>query len=227
MQGDTPVRKTVEEIIYTIKAHKGFTRDYEVADTLGVGRAALSNAKKRDSISFLDELVSFCDRERLTLDFIRRNLTIPGRRVRTVSAPAKIPPGQEERYVEVPVHSYTGSRPGDASGPEEIDTVVIPRDVCADGSIVIRVNGDSMEKLFMDGSSAVIDTRAREIVSGCVYAFRLPWEGSIVRECISEPRGLTLIPCNKNYPASSITWDDFDPGMVIGKVSCSVNNVFR
>lgn len=221
------MRKTVEEIIYMIKALKGFTRDYEVADTLGVGRAALSNAKKRDSISFLDELVTFCDRESLTLDFIRRNPTIPGRSVKTVSAPAKIPPGQEERYVEVPVYSYPASNPGNASAPEEIDTVVIPGDVYGVGSIVIRVSGDSMEKLFMDGSSAVIDTQMKEIVSGCVYAFRLPREGNIVRECISEPRSLSLIPYNKNYPASSINWNDFDPGMVIGKVTCSVNNVFR
>ena len=144
-----------------------------------------------------------------------------------MSAPAKIPSGQEERYAEVPVYSYSGAKPGNASAPEEIDTVVIPGEVYREGSIVIRVSGDSMEKLFMDGSSAVIDTHAREIVSGCVFAFRLPREGNIVRECISEPRSLTLIPYNKNYPASSIKWNDFDPGMVIGKVSCSVNNVFR
>jgi len=67
----TKLRKSVEEIIDTIKSLKGFTTDYEVADTLGLNRAALSSAKTRDSISFLDELVTFCDREKLTLDFIR------------------------------------------------------------------------------------------------------------------------------------------------------------
>jgi Peptidase S24-like len=190
-----------------------------VAGTLGVGRAALSNAKRRNSISFLDELVEFCDREKLSLDFIRRGPPVSKEGI--TSAPAVIPSGQDERYVAVSVYSCAGA------APEEIDTVVIPREVHGEGSIVIRVNGDSMEKLFMSGSSAVVDTNSREIISGCVYAVRVPREGCIIRECISEPGGLSLIPYNKNYPASSIKWDDFDPGIIIGKVSCSVINVFR
>ncbi len=216
------MRKSVERIIDTIKSLKGFTNDYEVADTLGLGRGALSSAKSRDSVSFLDELVTFCDRERLTLDFIRET-PVTGEGVKAVSAHSGYAAGGEKRYVEVSVLSYAGG----ASGPEEVDTVVIPRDVYAEGSIVIQVSGDSMEKLFMNGSSAVIDTNTKEIISGCLYAFRMPWEGSVVRECVSEPTGLSLIPYNKNYPVSSIKWGDFDPGMVIGKVSCSLINVFR
>ena len=220
------MRKSVEEIIDTIKSLKGFTTDYEVADTLGLNRAALSSAKTRDSISFLDELVTFCDREKLTLDFIRQDAFLPMDRVARVSAPAVMHLGEEEIYIEVPVLSYAGSAPG-APEPEEVDTVVIPRGVYRDRSIVIQVSGDSMEKLLMNGSSAVIDTNTKEIVTGCLYAFMVPWEGSIVRECVSEQTGLSLIPYNKNYPAASIKWDEFDPGMVIGKVSCSVINVFR
>ncbi|MEW6144503.1 MAG: S24 family peptidase [Thermodesulfobacteriota bacterium] len=219
------MRKSVEEIIDTIKSLKGFTNDYEVAETLGIARAALSGAKKRDSISFLDELVTFCGRENLTLDFIRRGTPVPGEGITRVPAPAGIPPGYEERYVEVPVMSYAGSAHG-APEPVEVDTVVVPRGVYGEGSVVIRVSGDSMEKLLMDGSKAVVDTGTKEIISGCIYAFVMPWEGSVVRECVSEPSGLSLIPCNRNYPASSIKWDEFDPAIVIGKVSCSVMNVF-
>jgi len=220
------MRKTVEEIIDTIKYLKQFTADYEVADSLGVGRGALSNAKRRDSISFIDELIMFCDRENLSLDFIRPDMPGAGKMLKRVSAPARIPEGQSERYVRVPVRSYPGSAPG-VRVHEEVDTVVIPRDVYGEGSIVVQVSGDSMEKLLMSGSSAVVDTGTKEIVSGCLYAFLMPWEGSVVRECVSEPKGLSLIPYNKNYPASSVRWDEFDPEMLIGKVSCSVVNVFR
>ncbi len=220
------MRKSVEEIIDTIKSLKGFTTDYEVADTLGLNRTALSSAKSRDSISFLDELVTFCDRENLTLDFIRQDASLPREGVARVSAPAVIPLGEEEKYIKVSVLSYAGSAPG-TRAPEEVDTVIIPRGVYGDGSIVIQVSGDSMEKLFMNGSIAVIDTNTKEIITGCLYAFMVPWEGSIVRECVSEQTGLSLIPYNRNYPAASIKWDEFDPGMVIGKVSCSVINVFR
>ena len=196
------MRKSVEEIIDTIKSLKGFTNDYEVADTLGLGRTALASAKIRDSISFLDELVTFCDRENLTLDFIRREAYVPAEGIARISAPVVLPPGVEEKYIEVSVLSFAGSAP-DSPAPEVVDTVVLPREVYGDGSIVIQVSGDSMEKLFMNGSSAVIDTNTKEIVTGCLYAFMVPWEGSIVRECVSEQSGLSLIPYNRNYPASS------------------------
>lgn len=84
-----------------------------------------------------------------------------------------------------------------------------------------------MEKLLMKGTNAVIDTSTKDIVSGNVYAFRIPQEGNIVRECHSEPSGLILRPYNKNYPTVQVKWEDFNPEMVIGKVSSSVINVFR
>lgn len=117
-------------------------------------------------------------------------------------------------------------RGGSVSAPVEIDTAIIPSAVYREGSVVICVKGDSMENLFMNGSNLVVDTHAKEIVSGCVYAIRLPRDGCIVKECISEPAGLSLIPCNKNYQASSIKWDDFDPDVIIGRVTCIVTNVF-
>ena len=220
------MRKTVEEIIDTIKNLKQFTTDYEVADLLGVGRSALSNAKRRDSISFIDELVMFCDSENLSLDFIRLDPPVLGNAIKRVAVPAGLPEGKRERYLEVPVLAYPGSAPGE-SVREEVDTIVIPREVYGEGSIVLQVSGDSMEKLLMNGSSVVVDTSAKDMISGCLYAFMIPWEGSVVRVCISEPAGLSLIPYNKNYPASLIGWDEFDPGTVLGKVSCSVVNVFR
>ena len=60
---------------------------------------------------------------------------------------------------------------------EPIGTVVIPRDIYKEGSIVIQVAGDSMEKLLMKGSNAVIDTNTKDIVSGSIYAFSIPHEG--------------------------------------------------
>lgn len=221
------MRKSVLEIINTIKVLKGFTKDYEVADSLGVGRGALSNAKKRDSISFLDKLVMFCDRENLSLDFIRRNPFVSTESVETVIAPGTIE-REDEKFIMVDVYRMSGADgPGDLSAEDPVDTVVVPREVYKEGSLVIRMNGDSMEKLLMDGSNAVIDTLTKDIVSGSIYAFKIPHEGNIVRECYSEPRGLSLRPYNKNYPSSQVEWEDFDPDMIIGKVSCSVINVFR
>lgn len=96
-----------------------------------------------------------------------------------------------------------------------------------DVNIVFRVAGDSMDKLLMKGANAVIDTNTKKLISGNVYAFRIPQVGNIVRNCYSDPKGLSLIPYNKNYPKAQVRWDDFDPDMIIGKVSCSVLNVFR
>ncbi len=221
------MRKSVEEIIETIKTMKGLTKDFEVAESLGVGKGALSNAKKRNSVSFFDELVLFCDRENLSLDFIRQSQLISSRSIRTVVAPTKITPEEEGELVQVGVYSIENVDNDNLSELEPIGTVVIPRDIYKEGSIVIQVAGDSMEKLLMKGSKAVIDTNTKDIVSGSVYAFSIPHEGNIVRECYSEPSGLRLRPYNKNYPTARVEWEEFNPEMIIGKVSCSVINMFR
>lgn len=101
------------------------------------------------------------------------------------------------------------------------------RDPGLRGRIVLEIKGDSMEKLIMDGTKVVVDTRDRTITSGAIYALDIPWEGSIIRECYSEPEGLLLRPHNRNYPEALLGWEEFDPEIVLGKVYCSILNVFR
>ena len=133
-----------------------------------------------------------------------------------------------DRYIEVSVFAVKGECDlMELANFEPMDTIVIPTELYQEGFIVIHNKGDSMEKLIMDGSKVVIDTTSRIIVSGSIYALRIPWEGCILRECHSEPHGLLLRPHNRNYPLSTLNWDEFDPDMVIGKVYCSVMNVFR
>lgn len=93
--------------------------------------------------------------------------------------------------------------------------------------IVFKIKGDSMEKLIMDGSKVIIDTSDREIVSGGIYALNIPWEGTVVRECYIEPGGVVLMTYNKNYPEVVLSWEEFEPEIIIGKVFCSILNVFR
>ena len=221
------MRKTVTEIINIIKNMKNLSNDYEVADSIGVSRGALANAKRRNSMSFFDELVHFCERENLSLDFIRQPSSSPKGMLRTIIAPGEFTPEHNTDLVEVSVYSIENADKLDFTDIDPVGTVVIPRELFKDDNIVIRVAGDSMEKLLMKGANAVIDTNTKELISGNVYAFRIPHEGNIVRQCYSEPKGLSLIPYNKNYPKAQVGWDDFDPDMIIGKVSCSVLNVFR
>jgi SOS-response transcriptional repressor LexA len=105
--------------------------------------------------------------------------------------------------------------------------IEIPKELFDDGFIVIRQKGDSMEKLIMDGASVVVDISSREIVSGSIYALSIPGEGCILRECHAVSEGLLLRPYNRNYPASVLGWGEFAPEMVVGRVFCSVINVFR
>lgn len=221
------MRKTVTEIINTIKTMKNLNNDYDVADTIGVSRGALANAKKRNSISFLDELVTFCDKESLSLDFIRFTPPSKIRQIRTVLTPGKYNPEENSELVMANVYSIENADRLDFSDIDPVGSVVMPRELLSDHGIVIRVAGDSMEKLLMKGANAVIDTNEKDIVSGSIYAFKIPHEGNIVRECYSEPKGLSLRPYNKNYPTAQVQWEDFNPEMIIGKLSCSVINVFR
>lgn len=221
------MRKSVTEIIDTIKTMKNLNNDYEVADTIGVTKGALYNAKKRNSISFLDELVNFCDKENLSLDFIRLTPPSSTRQIRTVVAPGNYNSEEKSEFIVANVYSIENADQVDFSDIDPVGSVVIPKDLLSNGGIIIRVAGDSMEKLLMKGANAVIDTNQTDIVSGSIYAFKIPHEGNVVRECYSEPRGLSLRPYNKNYPTAQVKWEDFNPEMIIGKVSCSVINVFR
>ena len=96
-----------------------------------------------------------------------------------------------------------------------------------EGLIVMLCKGDSMEKLIMNGSKIVVDTNENAIVSGSIYVLSVPWEGFILRECYAEADRLVLRAYNKNYPDITLSWDEYDPEMVVGKVYCSVINVFR
>ena len=221
------MRKTVTEIINTIKKMKKLDNDYEVADSLGIGRGALANAKRRNSVSFLDELVLFCDKENISLDFLRHSKPKEPGSIRTVITSGSYTPGEDPEQIEVSVYSIENADKLDIADTDPVGTVVIPRELFKDDNIVVRVAGDSMEKLLMKGANAVIDTQIKEIISGNIYAFKVPHEGNIVRECYSQPKGLSLIPYNKNYPTAQVHWEDFNPDMIIGKVSCSVINVFR
>ena len=222
------MRKTVEEIIETIKSIKGFTKDYEVADLLGIGRGALSNAKQRNSFPFFDEITELCDRDNLSLDILRRDPFQSSNSIHLLPGPT----GKEEqtygKFIKLDVYTLSaGGSAKELSKSEPVDTAVIPKELYTPDSIAVKMNGDSMEKLLMHGSTAIIDTSIRDIVSGSLYAIKIPHEGNTVRECYSEPQGLSLVPYNKNYPASKVLWEDFDPKMIIGKVSCSVFNKFR
>ena len=109
---------------------------------------------------------------------------------------------------------------------ERFDYDKLPSEEGVGDLMVVSCKGDSMEKLIMDGSRVVVDTSQRLIVSGSIYVLRVPWEGYIIRECYAEPERLVLRPYNKNYPVVRVGWEDFDPDIVVGKVYCSVINVF-
>jgi len=222
------MRKTVEEIIETIKAIKGFTKDYQVAEALGVGRGALSNAKQRNAFPFLDQVTVLCERDNISLDILRRDPFQSSETLQITDSSGNKDDAQYGNFIKVNVFSLTaGSSAEELVKTEPVDTAVIPRELYTESSLVVQVNGDSMEKLLMRGSTALIDTNMKNIVSGGLYALKIPLEGTIVRECYSEPQGLSLITYNKNYPTSRVLWKDFDHAMVIGKVSCSLFNVFR
>lgn len=222
------MRKTVEEIIETIKTLKGFTKDNQVADLLGMGRGALSNAKKRNAFSFFDKAAVLCERDNFTLDILRRDPFQSSKTLQIAPAPGNKEDASYGNFVRVKVFPLAaGASAKELAKTEPVDTAIIPRELYSEDSLVVQMNGDSMEKLLMHGSNALIDTGKKNIVSGSLYALKIPHEGNIVRECYSEPQGLSLIPYNKNYPTSRVLWKDFNPDMVIGKVSCTVLNVFR
>ena len=115
------MRKTVMEIVNTIKKMKNLSTDYEVADSIGISRGALANAKKRNSMSFFDELVEFCDQENLSLDFIREIPPNSKRALKTIIAPGNFVPGENSGLIEVSVYSIENADKLDFSNVDSVE----------------------------------------------------------------------------------------------------------
>ncbi len=131
-------------------------------------------------------------------------------------------------FVKVNVYKvvYTG-KPDTIPEFQPVDTIVLPKRMCGPDVISLKVYGDSMEKLIMDGSVISVDIRQRELVDKKIYCFRIPWAGIIIRMVHTELDGLVLEPFNNEYESITFKWDEFDPDCVVGRVICNVINVFK
>lgn len=133
-----------------------------------------------------------------------------------------------DNFTKMHVYKRTGAgneMVGDEYEP--IETIVVPRKLYKRQLIPFKVIGDSMEKLIMENSIVLVDTTPQDLEDTKIYCFRIPYRGFVIRSIQKMPDGLYLEPFNKQYEAKKISWNDFEPESIIGRVLFNIINPFR
>jgi len=199
---------SVTEIIRQIKEMKGLSTDSEVARTLGLKPQTLATAKMRGSIPY-EALMSFCDKERCSLDLLLRGMELRAEEPLRIKEPGP----EAEAYIMIPLleaeaaAGISGAIPDDsvkdrypfkrswirkiARGPGK-DRV---------GKIVlIRARGQSMQPTINDGELVLVNLRDRyEIKNDAIYVMRAPDGGILIKRLITIPDGFICLSDNKTF----------------------------
>lgn len=133
-----------------------------------------------------------------------------------------------DNYVKLTGYEITGA--GNEmlnSSYEPVGTVIVPKSIYKPHYIPFYVEGDSMEKMIMNHSYILVDrSPQKRLRDKNVYCFGIPYSGFIIRLIHTEPDALFLEPVNKQYKIRRINWSAFEPDWVIGRVVCSIVNIY-
>ncbi len=223
--------QSLVEIIEAIKRMKGLGTDSEVALALGLKPQTLATSKMRGSVPF-DALISFCEREKCSLDLLLRGMELkaePPVRLNEMGGKDLEPDYLMIPLVEAEVAAGISGRPPDDSIKDHYPFKKAWIRKMAGGAgrertgrlVLIRARGNSMQPTINDGELMLVDLNARnEIKNDAIYVIRGPDGGMLVKRLVPVPGGLVCLSDNKSFEAFEIK---LKPGQslsehVLGKV---------
>ena len=122
-------------------------------------------------------------------------------------------------FVEVKVYEInSAAAPAGFPGTSPGSSLLIPRQDHKDGTVAVRIKGDSMSPCIMDGGVVGIDMGERRLVSGELYAVWLDYEGATVKRVFVFPDRIVLKPDNPAFPDTTIPAGKLCEEHMIGRV---------
>jgi len=205
---------SVAEIIGRIKELKGLSTDSEVALALGLKPQTLATAKMRGSIPY-DALISFCDKERLSLDLLLRGMELKTEEPLRIREPE---PEIETSYIMIPLleaeaaAGISGAIPDDSVKDRyPFKRTWIRRVAGGLGRdrlsriVLIRARGHSMQPTINDGELVLVNLRDRSgIKNDAIYVIRAPDGGILIKRLITIPGGFICLSDNKAFRAFEV-----------------------
>ena len=218
---------TAESVLSRIMAATGIKSQSELARALGIGRQAVTDAKKRSHIP-ADWYLYLCRRYGLNPQWLETGLgpmyvggQAPPGQPKTSHAPGAHP----EEFAYVPkVRARLSAGGGSLLVDEAIETYYAFRHAWLKrkGQIsqmrLMRVSGDSMEPLLRDEDVVLIDLSQTEIYTGKIYAVGID-EEIVVKRLDKKPGKLVLVSDNRQlYPPLEVELGEHSNVRLLGRV---------
>lgn len=196
--------KTIDQKIEFLIEEKKINKN-ELAKAIGVSPGAVSNWTAGLSMPKANSSIKLAEYFGVTLE----SLTEPSLKLKF-----------KQKMVTIPYYREVSASAG--NGLEALDETA--EDLCIqekfisnpNNTIALRISGDSMEPIFVDGTIIFVDISNRNVVDGKVYVF--VHDGMVrMKELEVVPKGFRLKSYNLNYKTESVD-TEYEVIKIIGKV---------
>lgn len=217
---------SAEAVLARMLTATGIKSQSELARVLGIGRQAVTDAKKRSHIP-ADWYLHLCRQYGLNPQWLESGLGsmyIAGQE-RAASPSARAPSAHAGEFSYVPkVRARLSAGGGSLLVDETIETYYAFRHAWLKrkGQIsqmrLMRVSGDSMEPTLRDEDVVLIDLSQTEVYTGKIYAVGID-EEIVVKRLDKKPGTLVLVSDNRQfYPPLEVRLDEESNVRVLGRV---------
>lgn len=217
---------SAESVLSRIMAATGIKSQSELARVLGIGRQAVTDAKKRSHIP-ADWYLYLCRKYGLNPQWLESGMgPTHVNSSQAESAPMPSIPGvHPEEFSYVPkVRARLSAGGGSLQVDEAIETYYAFRHAWLrrKGQIsqmrLMRVSGDSMEPTLRDEDVVLLDLSQVEIFTGKIYAVGID-EEIVVKRVDKKPGKLVLVSDNRQfYPPLEVEMAEDSNVRVLGRV---------
>lgn len=186
----------------------------ELADTLGVNRSSITQARKKDSVP-ANWLLELFRGHGLNPDWVAGG-----------NGPERLRPGDENDGSFFPVPKVQ-ARLCAGGGSFEVDSQIegyysfqkkwLDIKGAAKQMVLMDVFGNSMTPEIKDGDTVLIDQSRKDIFAGAIYAVGID-DTIMVKRIEKHPGRLVLLSDNKEYAPIFLNENEIDSVRIIGKV---------
>jgi phage repressor protein C with HTH and peptisase S24 domain len=218
---------SAEAVLSRVMAATGIENQSELARILGIGRQAITDAKKRSHIP-ADWFLLLCRNYGLNPQWMESGLGqmyISGQGKTALHHDQSAPPADPEDFSYVPkVRARLSAGGGSLMVDETVESYYAFRHAWLKrkGRIsqmrLMRVSGDSMEPTLRDEDVVLIDLSQTEIYTGKIFAVGID-EEIVIKRLDKKPGRLVLVSDNRQlYPPLEVKLGEEASVRIIGRV---------
>lgn len=230
-----------EEVIKRIKQTTSARTQIDLATILGIRQSSISDAKRRGTVPSA-WLVKLFEKYQLNPNWLTKG--IGPVYLRAAQAAYEGADDHTALGMAEPASEYASGAPMISSGveaplyathmesgagtwsPVQTGMVAIPKQFYRPNIMVVAIDSAGMEPIIHKYAYVGIDGGQKNILSGEIYAFSIPFEGLAVKRVFLNPdqRSLALRGENRDYPEITMPLEGVD-SKVIGRVIWVMQNI--